>query len=218
MFTRIIYRVFLGGNVGINTSKLKKVKLTKEELADVDIRRNLLKLGIILGVFFILIAFMNILLGEQIEVLGHQWVESFGYPGIFISTFIMDTFLSPISPDFVLLIYVAGEVNILGVIMVISSASILAGNAGYFIGRFLGNRKAVRKRIEPYERKGHYLMGKYGIWAVIVGAMTPIPFSAVCWIAGMLEMDYKQFFVGTLWRIPRFLIWYVVFSLGFSMF
>ena len=61
-------------------------------------------------------------------------------------------------------------------------------------------------------------MGKYGIWAVIVAAITPIPFSPVCWIAGMLEMDYKQFLVASLWRIPRFMIWYVIFSLGFSLF
>ncbi|MFO8051424.1 MAG: VTT domain-containing protein [Thermoplasmatota archaeon] len=204
--------------MSINTSKLKKVKLTKEELADVDIGKNLIRLVIVLGVFFLLIILMNLFLGDQIELVGHQWVKRFGYPGIFISTFLMDTFLSPISPDFVLLVSVAGEVNVIGVLLAISLASVLAGNVGYFIGRFLGNREVIQKRIEPYERKGHYLMGKYGIWAVIVGALTPIPFSAVCWIAGMLEMDYRQFFVGTLWRIPRFLIWFVVFSLGFSLF
>lgn len=217
MFTRVIYRTFVQGNVSINSSKLKKVELTQKELDDVDPKRNLIRLGIVLGFFLVLILALNLLLGDQIEVIGQQWVERFGYPGMFISTFLMDTFLSPISPDFVLLVSVAGDVNVLGVIFVISLASVLAGNAGYFIGRFLGNREIIRKRIEPYERKGHYLMGKYGIWAVIVAAVTPLPFSAVSWIAGMLEMDYKQFLVGSLWRIPRFMIGFVIFSFGFSI-
>ncbi|MEA3558727.1 MAG: VTT domain-containing protein [Candidatus Thermoplasmatota archaeon] len=204
--------------MSINTSEMKKVELTQRELDDIDIKKNLIKLGVILGVLLILIIILNLLLGDQIEIIGIQWLDKFGYTGIFLSTFLMDTFLSPVSPDFILLVSMAGDVNVLGVLSIMSFASVLAGNAGYFIGRFLGNRKIVRKRIEPYERRGHYLIEKYGIWAVIIAALTPIHFSVVSWIAGMLEMDYKQYLVGSLWRIPRFMFFYVVFSLGFSLF
>ena len=159
---------------------------------------------------------MRFVFGEYIEVFAESLIDRFGYIGIFLSTLVLDSFILGISPDFVLFFAIAGEGDPFSILITISIASVLGGNIGYFIGRFLGNIKIVQKRIEPYERKGHYLMEKYGIWAVIISAITPIPFSTICWIAGMLEMKYTHFLAGAIWRIPRFLFWYIIFRVGFQ--
>ncbi|MGA1793635.1 MAG: YqaA family protein [Thermoplasmatota archaeon] len=201
--------------MSINRDKLKSVELTEKELGEVNIKRNLIRLGIAFVIVLLLVVILRYIFGSYIESFAQVMVDSFGLPGIFVGTLVLDTLVLGISPDFILFVAIAGEMHPLGVLLTISIASILGGNAGYFIGRFLGNRKFVQKRIASYERKGHYLMEKYGLWAVIVAAMTPIPFSTVCWIAGMLEMKYTHFMAGAVWRIPRYLLWYIVFRAGF---
>jgi membrane protein YqaA with SNARE-associated domain len=194
----------------------EEIVLTEQELRDIDIRRNAAKVAVALAVILVLVIILRYLLGDQIEAAGGFLIDRFGILGMFTATLLMDTFMSPVSPDVILFISIAGGVNVFEAIGIVSLASIIGGNAGYLIGRFLGNREFVYKRIKPFERKGKYLMRKYGIWAVIVGAMTPIPFSMVCWTAGVLKMRYLRFFPGTLWRIPRFLLWYIVLSFGFN--
>jgi membrane protein YqaA with SNARE-associated domain len=217
-FTTVIYRAMFQSTVSINKDKLKHVELTSKELNEIDVRKNLIRLGIAFLIVLALVVLLRLIFGEYIEAFAEVFVDRFGLIGIFSSTLILDSLILGISPDFVLFVAIAGEMSPLGILFTISIASILGGNIGYFIGRYLGNRKIVQKRIEPYERKGHYLMEKYGLWAVIVAAMTPIPFSTICWIAGMLEMKYSHFMAGALWRIPRYLLWYIVFRVGFQGF
>jgi len=203
-FTTVIYRSLFQTTVSINRDKLKSVELTEKELGEVNIKRNLIRLGVAFVIVLLLVVILRYIFGSYIESFAQVMVDSFGLPGIFVGTLVLDTLVLGISPDFILFVAIAGEMHPLGVLLTISIASILGGNAGYFIGRFLGNRKFVQKRIASYERKGHYLMEKYGLWAVIVAAMTPIPYSTVCWIAGMLEMKYTHFMAGAVWRIPTF--------------
>ena len=214
-FTTVIYRSLFQTTVSINREKLKDIELTDKELRDVNLKNNLIKLGVAFLIVLLIVVALRYIFGSDIEAFAEFMVHQFGLPGIFVGTFILDTLVLGISPDFILFVAIAGEMDPLSILLTISIASILGGNAGYFIGRFLGHRKFVQKRIEPYERRGHYLMGKYGLWAIIVAAMTPIPFSTVCWIAGMLEMKYTHFLAGAIWRIPRYLLWYIVFRAGF---
>ncbi|MGA1873025.1 MAG: YqaA family protein [Thermoplasmatota archaeon] len=204
--------------MSINKDKLKRVELTSKELNEVNIKRNLIRLGVAFLLVLLFVVLLRYIFGDSIEAFAEVLVDQFGIPGIFVSTLVLDSLILGISPDFVLFVAIAGELDPFRILFSISIASILGGNVGYLIGRFLGNRKFVHKRIEPYERKGHYLMEKYGLWAVIVAAMTPIPFSTICWIAGMLEMKYTHFMAGALWRIPRYLLWYIVFRAGFQGF
>ena len=217
-FTTVIYRSMFQSTVSINKDKLKNIELTTKELSEVDVKKNLIRLGVAFLIVFFFVILLRILLGDYIGSFAEALVKQFGLTGIFVSTLVLDSLIVGISPDFVLFVAIAGNLNPVTLLFTISLASIIGGNIGYFIGRFLGNRKFVQKRIASYERKGHYLMEKYGLWAVIVGAMTPIPFSTICWIAGMLEMKYTHFLAGALWRIPRYFLWYIVFRIGFQGF
>lgn len=187
----------------------------KKEEAD-DLRVSLFRFAVFIGILFLFLVILRYTLGHQLEDIAGVLVDRFGYPGMFITTLLMDTFIVPISPDIILFVAIAGEVDILATLVVVTIASMIGGHLGYLIGKFLGNRKMVQKRIAPYEERGHALMESYGLWAIIVGAMTPIPFSAVCWIAGMLDMSYPEFLAGVTWRIPRFLLWYIILALGFK--
>ncbi len=183
---------------------------------DFDTKKSLIRLAISLVLLYLFLVVLRFTLGDQLELIGEELVHRFGYVGVFFSTLFLDTFITLISPDIILFVSIAGGMNTFWALVTVSAASIIGGNIGYLIGKFLGHREIILKRIRPYEKRGKFLMKRYGLWAVIIGAMTPIPFSAVCWIAGMLEMKYSHFMAGVIWRIPRFLLWYLVLSLGFK--
>lgn len=196
--------------------EIDEPELTSKEQRDVDPRSNLLRLAVFIAFLVLILVILRYTLGDYLEHYGEYLVERFGYLGMFGATLFMDTFIVPISPDIIIFVSIAGNVNTFWAIFTIALASMIAGNLGYLIGKFLGHREFVTTRLKKYEKKGKYLMKKYGLWAVIIGAMTPIPFSAICWLAGMLEMKYTHFLAGVLWRVPRFLLWYIIIGLGFK--
>ena len=60
------------------------------------------------------------------------------------------------------------------------------------------------------------LLKKWGLWTVVIAALTPIPFSIVCWFAGIYKMPYRPFFIGTLVRFLRFALFYYLFVIGWT--
>jgi len=191
-------------------------ELNSRQRSDVNPGRNLFRLAVFIAFLVMLLIVLRYTLGDYLEQYGEDLVERFGYLGMFAATLFMDTFIVPVSPDIIIFVSIAGNVNTFWAIFTIALASMIAGNLGYLIGKFLGNREFVIRRLKKYEKRGRYLMKKYGLWAVIIGAMTPIPFSAICWLAGMLDMKYTHFLAGVLWRVPRFLMWYIIIGMGFK--
>ncbi|MBN1544212.1 VTT domain-containing protein [Candidatus Woesearchaeota archaeon] len=60
---------------------------------------------------------------------------------------------------------------------------------------------------DKHLKKGQELFSKYGVYAVAVGAMSPIPYSAVCWTAGIYRMSYFKFILASIiTRLPRFFL------------
>lgn len=77
----------------------------------------------------------------------------------------------------------------------------LVGSIGTFIGGGIGyglaytkGRKIVRHLINEKEiQKGEHLMQKYGLWAVFIGGITPIPDFLLAYLAGFSKMPFFQF-------------------------
>jgi len=168
--------------------------------------RSKVELFVVVGIFT-LVTVGFIAFWPELEALFEVIVARFGLIGLFVITLIMDTIIQPIPPDILTVGYSMSEINILKVSLVGGSASVFAGCMGYWIGRFLG-KEGVDKFIgrERYE-KAHTLFVKYGFWAILIGAMSPIPFSAMSWSAGVFKMPWKFFWMSTLaTRLPRFLM------------
>ncbi|NPA54101.1 MAG: DedA family protein [Aquificae bacterium] len=138
-----------------------------------------------------------------------QWAEEivadYGYLGIFIVSF-TESIIQPVPPDPFITGGTAFGLVPLKAALVATIGSVLGGLVGYFLGKFLGEPVLKKFISEKHYEKGEILFRKYGIWAVIVAAITPIPFKVVCWMAGIFEMPVLGFsiaaFVG---RLPRFL-------------
>lgn len=158
-------------------------------------------------------------LGHHLEAASRWLTDTAGYPGVFLSIWLIDTFTMPISPD-VILAFVAHKGSTLHTptaLVVICVASITAGNTGYYLAKRIGNWRFIQRRLAKSYKRGHKLFERFGVWTVVIAGLTPVPFSIVCWFAGLYKMKPVPLLLATLSRIPRFIGWYYLLRLGFTL-
>ena len=87
---------------------------------------------------------------------------------------------------------------------ILTLISYAAGILGYYIGKVF-SKTAFYKRIHvKYLQQYDSKLKKFGGFLVIVGAVTPVPFSATCMLAGSVNLPFKYFLLITITRIIRF--------------
>jgi len=82
--------------------------------------------------------------------------------------------------------------------------SYAAGVIGYYIGHFFSRTPLYvqihQRYLKQYDRK----LRIYGLYLVLVGAITPLPFSATCMLAGSVNTPINKFLLVCIARIIRF--------------
>ncbi len=143
---------------------------------------------------------------EGLKEILKNFVEEYGYVALFLISF-SESIIQPVPPD----PFIAGG-TLLGLdplkaALIATFGSIFGGLTAHFLGKVLGE-KFVRDLIgEKNFSKGEGLFKKYGVFALIVAGLTPIPFKAVCWLAGIFEMNRLAFLIGAfIGRFPRFML------------
>ena len=78
----------------------------------------------------------------------------------------------------------------------------MASVAGAVVGHYLGKRfgRPLLYRIAPEDRvlAVEKLFQKYGAWAILVAAFTPLPYKVFAILAGILDMNRRRFVVASL--------------------
>ncbi|MDC7245037.1 MAG: VTT domain-containing protein [Sphaerochaetaceae bacterium] len=198
-----------------NRKKLvfKKSYFTEEGELDwsVIVRRTVVFLSIFVALFLTVFAFLR----PQMESIARTVTVDLGYPGLFLFTLFVDMFIVPFSVDVVFPF--AFEFDPVIFLAVISFASAIAGIGGYWIGRLLGHLSIVRTITGGFSEDGERLIKKYGTWAIVIAGLTPIPFSTVCWISGMVHVDFSKVPLACLSRIPRMILYYYALKGGLRL-
>jgi membrane protein YqaA with SNARE-associated domain len=89
--------------------------------------------------------------------------------------------------------------------------SVSAGMLGWGIGRWLGHFRLVQYLFGQLNDEQRAFIRKYGFWAIVLGAATPLPYSATCWTAGILGVRWTTVLAASiLFRIPRVIIYYLL--------
>lgn len=157
-----------------------------------------------LTVFFLSIA---LLFEPQFRWAGEAVLARFGLSGLMGSIMMMDYFLQPFPPDILVYSYVLSEGNVWLVAVLAGLASVSGGVLGYFTGRFLEHEGAAKFIKPQHYDQAQDLFKNHGFWAVMIGALTPIPFNVICWCAGIFKMPFRFFVLSCLLtRGPRFFL------------
>jgi len=132
-----------------------------------------------------------------------NWIKEFAETDwailiLFVTAFLEST-ISPIPPDPLLI--PMGIINPSSAIWLgalCTLASVLGAVLGHRLGSQFG-RPLLRKFVsETRIQSGESLFDKYGIWAVLVAAVTPIPYKVFTILAGVLKLDMKRFLIASI--------------------
>ena len=172
--------------------------------------RSLVLLFLLLGV-----ALLFIVLDIPLEQFATHAADGAGLIGVFVFVWFVDTLIVPASLD--LLFPVTLHWSAIPLLATMTGASILGGLSGYGIGRNLYRLRFVRRTVAQYWRRGEHIIERFGIWGVVLAGVSPIPFSTVSWIAGMVRMPLGLYLLGALSRAPRIVAYWALLRAGIQL-
>lgn len=112
-------------------------------------------------------------------------------------------------PELFMMIWSLGQTSLyMYALNVVALAAISygAGVFGYYIGNQFSKTPFYKRIHERHLVQYSKQLKRYGIYLVIVGAITPIPFSATCMMAGSVNLPFNNFLLICLSRILRFAV------------
>ena len=131
------------------------------------------------------------------------WFEGFAesdwaLAALFIGTF-LESLISPIPPDPLLIaMSVLKPYMAIYFSLIATFASVSGALFGHWIGKKYG--RLVLKKFVSEEKIliGEKLFDKYGVWAILLAAITPIPYKVFAILAGVLKLDVKRFLIASI--------------------
>ena len=82
---------------------------------------------------------------------------------------------------------------------VLTLTSVAGALFGWWLGKVLGRGFAEKFVNQKHITRLDNLIIRYGSAGIFIAAISPIPYKVLAWVAGMGEMDYRQFIVAGLW-------------------
>lgn len=172
-------------------------------------RLMLALVGLLVGVF--LLAFT---LREPITALSTAFIQAVGWPGLLLS--IAATDLVPVlSYGSVLLVAHTGGLGFWTATAAASVGAAVGVVVGWTVGRLFGRSEWIQRALEKYWI-GHVLQ-RYGIWAVAIASLTPIPDSLTVIGAGASRVPLWQPMLGASVRLPKIVIYLAIIDAGWSL-
>ena len=115
-----------------------------------------------------------------------------------------------IPPEFFMMIWILHKISLVGYIInltILTLLSYLAGIIGYYIGKRFSTTPFFKRMHVRYFAQYDRQLKRYGGYLVFVGAVTPLPFSATCMLAGSINYNFKEFLLICITRIVRFAVY-----------
>ena len=179
--------------------------------------RLLLQIFLPLVAVLAFVMVVGALFRAELHALGVLFVGRFGYAGMAAGTFLSDAFMFPVPPQFYMLTSVAAGAPQLASITVICATSVLAANVAYHVAGRMARVPYFAARIAASRGLVDPLFTRWGYYAVAVGAVLPVPFSLLCYMAGLYRIPYRLYAVLVLLRVPRLLAFYVLIRAGWAL-
>lgn len=163
-------------------------------------------------IWFAIIITAFILLEEYIqENFRHTLEAMYDKPIILFSIFFgSEVIFGIIPPEFFMMVWILNKVTVyefIADLTVLTLISYVAGIIGYFIGKFFSKTRFYKRIHEKHLYQYDVYLKRYGGFLVFVGAVTPVPYSATCMLAGSINLPFNTFLLISISRIVRFAVY-----------
>lgn len=139
--------------------------------------------------------------------------NSLGFFGVSLFVYLCDTFIVPLTPD-IMFPLVSSNWNIFEITIFMGGSSYLGGISAYWLGHLLSLIKVVNRYSNKIMKDHKVFIHNKGAWGVAISGLTPIPFSTICWTAGILKVEFKDVVLACLVRFLRMILYYYLFKAG----
>lgn len=162
--------------------------------------------------WFAVIIFIFILAEDYIQTNFEKDIEAIHDKPVllYMVFFTSEVVFGLIPPEFFMMVWILHGVTIpvfVVNLIILTVLSYVAGIIGYLIGRNLSKTPFYKRIEDRYLKEYSGNLKKYGGFLVIVGATTPVPYSATCMLAGSINLDFKYFLLICITRIIRFSVY-----------
>ncbi len=145
------------------------------------------------------------------------WFERFyAQPFIIYIIYIASEFFFGIIPPELFMIWAynkGGSMQYIFIVALFAVVSYALGYATFLIGQLLLKRKTFRLLRRKFFIEQSTLLRKYGLFLIIIAALTPLPWSAVCLLVGSAGYPSGKFLKYALFRILRFVVYgFIIFQ------
>ncbi|AHC16802.1 YqaA family protein [Salinispira pacifica] len=177
-----------------------------------SLRRVLLETAAFFTLVFMVYILLWIFFQEELQKLSLWSIEHLGLAGVAVFVYAVDTFIVPATADLVFPLTTTWPP--VPLLLTMSAASILGGMSGFFLARALSHISWIQDAVSYYREHGERLIRRYGLWAIVLAGLTPLPYSTISWIGGMLKLPAAGYLLASLSRIPRFFLYYAIIESG----
>ena len=144
------------------------------------------------------------------------WIEKFyARPGVIYFIYICSEFFFGIFPPELFMIWAVKKADPANYFFIVSFLALVSYGLGYItflIGKYIHKKITFRYIRIRFLKKTWPQLKRYGIFIIIVAALTPIPWSASCLLVGSAGYPSLRFLKYGIVRIIRFAVYgYIVF-------
>lgn len=145
------------------------------------------------------------------------WVERFyAQPLLIYAIYIASEFFFGIIPPELFMIWAynkGGAIQYIFNVAFFAAVSYAMGYITFLIGQLLLKRATFRWLRRKFFIQQAKLLKKYGLFLIIIAALTPVPWSAVSLLVGSAGYPSKKFLKYAIFRILRFAVYgYIIFQ------
>jgi len=172
--------------------------------------KGLVWLLVLLAAYFL---FEEIVISKNPDV----WIEHFyARPQVIYLIYIISEFFFGIIPPELFMIWAINKDTLSHYFLNLAffaTVSYIMGYLNFLIGQYLYNHKTFRFFRRKFFKESWPMVKKYGLFLIIVAALTPIPWSAVSLLVGSAGYPTKKYLKYALFRFVRYAIYgYLIFQ------
>jgi membrane protein DedA with SNARE-associated domain len=165
-----------------------------------NLARGIVWLGVIIALFFIFKKYVDANYLKWLAPLYERPIL------VFLIFTISEIIIGIIPPEIFMLWGLRDGVvtNYIYIIFFLAVISYLAGIIGYFFGSYLDSTRIYRFLRRKFLSKSQRLLNTYGLYLIIVAALTPLPFSGVSMLVGSVNYPLRKYLFYSTTRFIRF--------------
>ena len=168
-----------------------------------NLLKGLIWLLVIVGAFLIFKKYFGETYNELMFVISDK-------PALVLIVFILSEVLFGIIPPELFMIWALTDNTKTGyylLVILLGLLSYIAGILGYYFGLNFSKSSLYAKLKDRFAAKFEKNVKRFGGFMIAVAALTPVPYSAICMITGAAGFKQNTFFLISLIRIVRFVIY-----------